>query len=285
MLAALPVRADDVCSAQEHASADAVLSRARAAESRGDLGAALNLADSSELRACGDGASAKALVRSASGQLGRKAEADGQLQAAFDYFIRGGWLDDASRVGLKQMAAEPSNFRLASDMMTFMRENGFSDGAGKIRGNAQQQAQQALAEEGRDFAVRSPRLDLLEKARNWLQLSDEPLTPIEQRALQRADAYLALDYAFAMEQALAYYEFAGHADKTEAVRAKARRLADQLADGDNWAAAVELYQIAGDSERADQLASQREAKAADTEKARKSEFQKEQDDLEKELGL
>jgi hypothetical protein len=69
------------------------------------------------------------------------------------------------------------------------------------------------------------------------------------------------------------------------VRAKARGLADQLADGDNWTAAVDLYLIAEDTERAEQLEARRKASAAAKEETRQEEFLKEQDELEKELDL
>jgi hypothetical protein len=88
-----------------------------------------------------------------------------------------------------------------------------------------------------------------------------------------------------MEQAIDYYEFAGHEEKIAAVRSKARKLADGLAGGENWNAAVDLYLIAGDTKRAEELTARREASAADTEAARRKEFQKEQDDLEKELDF
>ncbi len=285
LLAATPLWADDVCSPEERRAGDAALSRAQAAENSGDLVTALKLANSYEVKGCGDQKTSEALVRRVNEKLGRKAEADGDLKAAFNYFNAGGFPDDARRVGLKQLAAAPGNFQLSSDLMSFMQENGFAEGVAAVRENARQQAQELLSEEERTFAVRNPQKDLLEKAQKWLQLAGEPVAPVEARALQRADGYLALDYAFALQQAMEYYELAGRADKIEAVRAKARRLADQLAGGENWAAAVELYQIAGDSERADELVVRREASAAETEAARKEEFQKEQDDLEKELDF
>jgi hypothetical protein len=224
-------------------------------------------------------------VRRVSEKLGRKAEADGDLKAAFNYFNTGGFPDDARRVGLKQLAAAPGKLRLSSDLLAFMQENGFAEGADVVRENARRQAQELMSEEERTFAVRNPHQDLLEKARNWLQLADETLAPVEARALQRGEDYLALDYAFALQQAIEYFEFAGRTDKIEMVRAKARRLADGLANGDNWAPAVELYQIAGDSDRADELIARSEVGTAETEAARKEEFQKEQDDLEKELDF
>jgi hypothetical protein len=285
LLAAVPLQADDVCSAEEHRVADAGLARAQAAESSGDLVKALKLVDSNEVRGCGDYKAAEAMIKRITQQLGSKTEASGDLKVAFDYFTRGGWFDDAKRVGLKQLAAAPADFDLAYRLMAFMQQHELQDGAGKVRENARQQAQQLLAEEQRTFAVRTPRRDLLETARDWLRLAGDPIGPVEERAVQRGDSYLALDYAYALQQALGYYEFAGREDKVAAVRTKARGLADQLADGDNWAAAVELYLIAEDTERAEQLEARRKASAAATEETRKEEFLKEQDELEKELDL
>jgi len=285
LLAAAPLRADDVCSDEEHRKADAALARAQAAESAGDLKTALKLVNSNEVRGCGDGKTAMALMRRISAQLGRQAEAAGDLAAAFDFFRQGGWLEDAQRVGLKRLAAAPEDIRLASDLMDFMQRNGFEDGASAVRDHSRQQAQKLLADEEAAFSIRTPRRDLLEKARDWLALAGDQATPLEERALKRGDAYLALDYAFALQQAMDYYTLARREQKIEAVRAKARHLADGLAGGDNWAAAVELYNVAGDLERARELTTRREASAADAEKLRREQFQKDQDDLEKELDI
>jgi len=285
LLAVFPLQADDICSAEEHRVADAGLSRAQEAESSGDLVTALKLVDSNEVRGCGDYKAAEAMLKRVSKKLGGQAEASGDLKGAFNYFTRGGWFDDAKRVGLKQLAAAPADFDLASSLMSFMQQHELQDGAEKVRENARQQAQRLLAEEQSTFSVRMPHRDLLEKARDWLQLAGDPVVPVIERALQRGDSYLTLDYAFAMQQAIQYFELAEREDKVAEVRTKARGLADRLADGDNWAAAVELYQIAGDDERAEQLEARRKASAAATEEARKEEFLKEQDELEKELDL
>jgi len=285
LLAAVPLQADDICSEEEHRVANAGLSRAKAAESSGDLATALKLVDNNAVLGCGDYKAAEAMLKRLSKQLGINAEASGDLENAFNYFARGGWFDDAQRVGLKQLAAAPADFELASRLMSFMQQHEFQGGADKVRESARLQAQQLLAEEQRAFAVRGPRLDLLKKTQDWLQLGGDPIGPVVERALQRGDSYLALDYAYALEQALDYYDFAGREDKIAEVRAKARKLADQLANGDNWAAAVQLYQIAGDSDQAEQLEARRQADATATEETRKEEFQKEQDDLEKELDF
>jgi hypothetical protein len=94
-----------------------------------------------------------------------------------------------------------------------------------------------------------------------------------------------MDYAFAMRQALSHYSIAGREDRHAAVQSKARSLAEPLATGNDWMAAVELYEIAGDYDRAESLRAQRERSAQATEATRQETFRKEQADLEKELGL
>lgn len=286
LLVAAPLRADDVCSPEERRAGDAVLARAQAAEKAGDLAGALRLSTSREVRDCGDYAAAKALAARAAGRLGKDAEAAGKLAAAFDYFEQGELFDDARRVALKQLAAEPTNRDLAAQKLSFMQRHEFADGVRAVQDQARRQADRLLGAEAKTHAVRTPQRDLLDEARDWLRLAgDDVAAPVMARAVQRGDEYAALDYAFALDQALAYYGFAGREDKQPAVRAKARGLADKLAGGKDWAAAAELYEIAGDSKRASELRASRAADAAATEKDRQEQFKKEQDELEKELDL
>lgn len=286
LLVAAPVRADDVCSPEERRAGDAALARAQAAEKAGDLAGALRLSTSRELRDCGDDKAGKALTARVAGQLGRSAESGGKLAAAFGYFEQGELFDDARRVALKQLAAEPTNRDLAAQKLSFMQRHEFADGVRAVQDQARRQADRLLAEETKTHALRTPHRDLLDEARDWLRLAgDDVAAPVMARAVQRGDEYAALDYAFALDQALAYYGFAGREDKQPAVRAKARGLADKLAGGKDWAAAAELYEIAGDSKRASELRASRAADAATTEKNRQEQFKKEQDELEKELDL
>jgi len=285
LLVVAPLRADDICSEDQHRVARAGLGNAQAAEKSGDLVAALKQVDTEDVLGCGDYKAAAALLGRVAKQLGFDAEAKGDLKASFHYFTKAGLFDDAKRVGLKQLANTPSDFEFASSLKTFMKDHELKDGFDKVREHARQQAQRLLAEEEGAFTERSPRLDLLQQAREWVQLAEDPTGSVDERALRRGDGYFALSYAYALEQALEYYGFANREDKSTAVRDKARGLADQLADGDNWLSAVELYQIAGDQERAEQLEERRKADAAITEKERKDQFQKEQDDLEAELDL
>lgn len=167
-----------------------------------------------------------------------------------------------------------------------MRQYEFRAEEQEILKNARAQAARLLAEEKKAFGPRSPQLDLLGQVRDWLRLAgDEAAADAKGRAVERGDSYAAQDHLYALEQAIAHYEFAEREDKQAAVRAKARRLAEPLAGGENWASAVAFYRLAGDEARAEELEEKRKASAEQVEKSRQDQFKSEQDDLEKELGL
>lgn len=283
-LGSLSAQADDICEAKQRQQANAIVTRAKAAEAAGDLKRALQLAQSSEARECsddGDVVAKRVLLR-----LGQEAEKAGQLSQAFDYFSAGTHYADGKRVGLVMMRAKPTDRSLADNLRGFMDRNNFADGLAEIQTNARAQAARLLAEEEKTFAIRTPHEDLLEDARDWLRIAGDNAAPdVKRRVIARGDQFAALDYHYALQQAVSYYERAEQKDKQAQVKAKARQIADKLAGGDSWSAAVELYELAGDRAKADALRASREASAAKKEAARKDKFEKETDDLEKQLGL
>lgn len=283
-LGCLSVQADDICEAKQRQQANATVTRAKAAEASGDLKRALQLAQSSEARECsddGDIVAKRVLLR-----LGQDAEKAGQLSQAFDYFSAGMHYADGKRVGLAMLRAKPTDRSLADNLRGFMDRNNFADGLAEIQTHARAQAARLLAEEEKTFAIRTPHEVLLADAKDWLRIAGDDAAPdVKRRVIARGDQFAALDYHYALQQAVSYYERAEQKDKQAQVRAKARQIADKLAGGDNWSAAVELYELAGDRAKADALRASREASAAKKEEARKDKFEKETGDLEKQLGL
>jgi hypothetical protein len=278
--------ADDVCSAQERQSGEATLARAQAAEASGDLARALELASEPDARGCTRGTTVEEMIKRVAARLGRDAEASGELVKAFDYFEVGAHHADAKRVALAQVRAAPTDRLLAERTLAFMKGHAFEDGVAEIQSHSSRQAAALLAQEEQSFAIRSPKVDLLEAARDWLRIAgDEEAGVVRQRAAARGDQYAALDYPYALQQALTYYGIAARPDGERQVRAKARRLATERSGGDRWEEAASLYEIAGDPAQASALRVAREAQAKERESARKATFEKEQDDLEKELGF
>ncbi len=276
-------RADDVCDAKEKQTANAAVARAKASEAAGDLKRALQQL-TGEARFCSD--EGDPMFKRVTLRLGQESEKSGQLAQAFSYFETGMHFNDAKRVGLANLRARPTDRNLASNLLDFMLRNNFADGASEIRTSARSQAQRLLMEEEKSFAIRTPHTELLGEAQDWLRIAgDDVAADVKKRALARGDQFAALDYHYALEQALSYYERADARDKQPQVKAKARQIADKLAGGENWNAAADLYELAGDSRKAEALRANREASAAKAEDSRKKTFEKEQGDLEKELGL
>jgi len=297
--------ADDVCSAAEYQASNAQLARAMAAESQGNLEEALRLAKNTDF-CVNDEDGLRRLIISASYKLGQAAEAGGNLEAAFGYY-QGGMpaeqyenpkpvdlLANAKRVMLEMVAKSPSDRQTARAALEFMnRENQSADVAYIVK-HMDTQAQRLLAEEDEAFSVTSPHKELLEEAEAWLQEqrltgvpeSTEPTAArLTARFVARGDTFAALDTYSALENAISYYQQADRTDKQDAVRKKARQLADGLANGTRWAEAVRLYELADDSQKAEALTARREASAAEVESERKEKFEQEQGDLEQELGL
>jgi hypothetical protein len=283
-LGGFAVRADDVCEPKERTAANAGVASAKAAEAAGNLQKALDAVSSGDVRTCSN--EGDALYKRFNLRLGQQAEKAGQLAKAFDYFEAGGYLDDARRVALANVHAKPTDRSLAGNVLGFLKRNGFADGVAEVQGQARAQAQRLLAQEDKTFAIREPHTELLREAGSWLSLAgDEPAADVKKRALARGDQFAALDYHYALGQALSYYDLADRNDKQALVKAKAVKLADSLAKTENWSAAVELYDLADERKKAEALQASREASAAKTETDRKGRFDKEQGDLEKQLGL
>jgi hypothetical protein len=297
--------ADDVCSDTERSAANARLAKAKAAEAAGNLQEALKLAQGADF-CVDDTAGLRRVVVNSSHKLGQAAEAAGKLEAAFDYYQQGmpaeqyenpkpvDLLANAKRVALAMMEQQPTDRRIARRALDFMNRENQSDGVTKVLAHMDAQARRLMAEEQKAFSVQSPHTELLEEAEAWLQ--EQVLTGVPEstattageltaRWISRGDQFAALDYHTALSNALSYYQEAERTDKEDAVRAKARKLADGLAGSNRWGEAVRLYELAGDSDKAEALTRQREAGAAEVEAERKEKFEQEQADLEKELGF
>lgn len=306
LAAAVPlVHADDVCSSEERATANAQLDKARAAEAAGNLQQALDLARAADF-CVDDVADQRRIVYAASYKLGQAAEAEGKLEAALGYYADGmpaeqyedpkpvDLLANATRVALAMIEQQPTDRRLARTALEFLNRENQSEAVARVVAHMDAQARRLMAEEQDAFSVQSPHAELLEEAQAWLQAQvltgvPESTAPtageLVTRWVARGDQFAALDHYAALSQALAYYQQAERTDKEDAVRAKARQLADGLADSNRWGEAVRLYELAGDSARAEALTRDREASAAETEAERKQKFEQEQADLEDELGF
>jgi hypothetical protein len=298
-------RADDVCSTGERQADNAKLASARSAEAAGNLAEALRLAKSADF-CLDDVEGLRDLVLRASHRLGQAAEEAGNLKVAFEYYEDAivaeqykdpkpfDMLAQAKRAGLAWLASDPTNRQLAGNLLYFMNRHNQADGVAAVQDHAVAQIRRLLGEEAQRFTVNMPHDELLDEAQDWLAAGETTGAPsmpagvraeIDARCLARGDQMAELDYHRGLVQAISYYEEVSRTDKQDAVRSKARQLADARAGGNDWAEAVLLYELAGDDDKAEALRAQREKSAVEQETERKERFQEEQDALEQELGF
>lgn len=148
-----------------------------------------------------------------------------------------------------------------------------------------------LAEEDKVFAERktsaaakTDTLAELESARSWLELAGKEKRAAD-RAIRRGDALMADDGRRSLVLAISYYEFAADAKKEQSVRDKAQRIGDTYLRKGDKVMAAEYYDIAGLHDKAASLMATHEAEKQKSETKRLEQFEKDQESLEKELGL
>ena len=155
-----------------------------------------------------------------------------------------------------------------------------------MRAHAAKNVDKALAAEEKRFATSTKdSLQEMGRARDWAYYAGTEKDRITARAEKRGDILIAEEGRRFLELALNYYGFAEKKDKEQKVRDKARSLGERAASKGEAELAVAYFQIAGDTAKAEALQKQTEVKAEQTEETRKNTFKKDQDKLEKELGL
>jgi hypothetical protein len=254
-----------------------------------------------------------ALRKRVAKKLGEAAEKKGQYDEAYEYFYNNQFGVEMDRVVYRKAAAKPDDFARVQKAVNYLRGTqedlknpnyswstlpdrgarmkaipGYLD---KLRSISIKNGNKYLADDEQIFkarntslAAKSDSLSELSKARDWLGLFGQSKLAND-RALQHGDALAAKDTRTLLRLAISYYQFAGNEQRDKKVKEKARRLGDaSLKKGDKKVAA-EFYAIAGMGDKSSQL---EESYAKEKEKAeskRQDKFKKDQDSLEKELGM
>jgi hypothetical protein len=279
-----PAAADEVCTATERQEADAAFARARAAEQAGRLDAALD--DAARARSCTRSeADVKALVGRIGKRLGDGAERAGRLDDAFAAYSRTGLETDADRVRMRQARERPGDVRAVSTALQHFRSRRDEARLAELRELAAANSARALAEEEQAFAATRDSTEELGRARSWALLAAQDPGPVRERAERRGDALAREDGRDALEGALGYFRLADRRQKVEAVRARARALAEAALGRGEHALAADYLRLAGDGARAREVAKRGEEGRERSEKKRQKKFQRGAGDLEKELGL
>lgn len=277
----------DGCSDAEKAEAMATLKKAEDTEKAGKLKEAFNAARSVAWECVGNeaGKRREGVMRRSGKTLGAQEEKAGRLKEAFDWYEGSGNKAEADQVKLKQVSAKPDDTNAVGGAISHFTYRNDAARVKELRAMAARNVDKWLAAEDRAFTARKDSRDELGKARDWVYYAESGSGKVTERAEKRGDTLAADNARRSIENAIAYYDFAGKPQKVKSVKDKARKLGDQHAAKGENRLAVEFYSLAGDDAKAVALEKKSEAEKAQAETKRQDKFKKEQQSLEKELGL
>jgi hypothetical protein len=284
---AAPAAFADGCPDSEKAAEAQKLKKAEDIEKAGKPKEAFSAARSVAWECLGNDAGKRreALIKRTGRTLGDQEEKQGRLKEAFEWYASSGLEADADRVMLKQVNAKPDDTNTVAHAIDHFKRRNDEARVKEMRGIASRNVDKWLAAEEKAFTARKDSREELGKARDWVYYAEAGSGKVTERAEKRGDTLAADNARRPIENAIAYYEFAGKPQKVKSVKDKARKLGDEHAGKGENKLAVEFYQIAGDSSRAVALEKKSETEKKKTESARQDKFKKDQQSLEKELGL
>jgi hypothetical protein len=283
----LPAAFADGCPDSEMAAARTQLSKAQAAEKAGKLKEAYSAARSTAWECLGNeaGRQREAIIKRTGKALGDQDEKAGRLKQAFDWYEGSGNPAEADRVKMKQVKAKPDDIGTVSNAIGHFEHRKSTTQAKELRALAAQNADRWLVAEDKTFAATKDSRGELEKAKDWLFYAGTGPKKAQDRAEKRGDTLAAENGRRFLELAIAYYSFADKPDKAKRVRDKAKQLGDSHARKGESEVAADYYSMAGLSAEADKVQKQGETRKQQAEQQRQKQFKKDQDSLEKQLGL
>lgn len=282
----IPVAWADGCRTEDEKAAAVQMRKAEDLERAGKLKAAYAAAGTVDSMCLPDSKRHEAMQKRIGLQLGQQDEKQGRLATAFDWYRLSDNADEADRVKMKQVNATPRDRGVVSNAIVHFRFKNNGARVTELRQLAAKNADLELANEEKAFATHKVSFDELGKARDWLSLVEEALAKkVRERAEQRGNTLIKEDTYRHLENARDYFSMAETKSKEKALQEKALRLAQEHEKKGEITQASNFYSLAGVSEKGDELEARAEAQHKKSEAARQKKFTKEQDDLEKELGL
>ena len=280
--------ADDLCAgdAVAKAKADAQVKQAQDLEKAGrarEANAAASKADAD----CASSITGLEGVKKRTAKIvAVEEEKKSRFKESFEWYQLAGSPADAGRMQRKLVETKPDDINTVSHAIDFFHNLPDAAQEKDMRAHAARNVDKALAAEEKRFATSTKdSLQEMGRARDWAYYAGSGKDTAAARAEKRGDTLIAEDGRRFLELALKYYGFAEKKDKEQKVRDKARSLGERAASKGEAELAVAYFQIAGDTAKAEALQKQTEVKAEQTEETRKNTFKKDQDKLEKELGL
>ena len=288
LTAYLPLASADGCRTDDEKAAAVQMRKAEDSERAGKLKEAYEAAGRIEsMCLAGDGYKRHEAMRKRIGlQLGQQEEKRGQLGAAFDWYKRSRNEADADRVKMKQVNSTPRDRNVVSSAIDHFRFRNNDARVTELRQLAAKNADLELANEEKAFAARKESFDELGRAKDWLYLVGEGAAKkVRERAERRGDTLLKEDTHRHLGNAQHYFHMAEAKQKEKALQDKALRLAQGHEKKGEITQATNFYNLAGASAKGAELEKRSEAQHKKSEEKRQKQFTKDQDKLEKELGL
>jgi hypothetical protein len=284
----LPIASADGCRTEDEKAAAAQMRKAEESERAGKMKEAFALLGKIDSMCLGGGGGKRyeAMRKRIGLQLGQQEEKQGRLGAAFDWYQNSGNAADADRVKLKQVDASPRDRKVVSNALDHFRFKNNDARVAELRQLAAKNADLELASEEKAFAARRESFDDLERAGGWFYLvSETAAKKVRERAERRGDTLLKEDTSRHLKNAERYFRMAEAKPKEKAVQDKAMRLAQGHEKKGEITQARDFYHLAGATAKGNELQERTEAQHKKSEAKRQKQFTKDQDKLEKELGL
>ena len=284
----LPIAWADGCRTEDEKAAAAQMKKAEENERAGKLKEAYEAAGKIDsMCLAGDGYKRHEAMRKRIGlQLRQQEEKQGRLAAAFDWYKNSGNAAEADQVKMKQVNTTPRDRNVVSNAIDHFRFRNNDARVAELRQLAAKNADLELANEEKAFAARKESFDELGKAKDWFYLVGEGADKkVRERAVRRGDTLLKEDTFRHLENAKRYFHMADAKPKEKAVQDKALRLAQEHEKKGEITQATNFYGLAGAGAKGAELEKRTEAQHKKSEEKRQKQFTKDQDKLEKELGL
>lgn len=280
--------ADDICpDTKDKKRAEAMFAQAQQREQAGDARAAWAALSKVESDCLVDETPVHALSIRLRKKLGGEEEKAGHLKEAFDWFAVTELATDADRVMMERFQAQPDNRAVFDTVFDhFHLHRRAAEQLKTLRAHALKKAKQLLEDEDKQFASDRESLRQIESAKDWLAyVEGAEKNSAAERAEKRGDTLAAETTRHFLRLAVSYYDFADKPAKTKTIRDKAKKLGDGAKQHGENEAAAEYYQIAGLNKESVELQKRTEAQHKQDEGNRQKQFKKDQDNLEKELGM
>ena len=280
--------ADDLCAgdAAAKAKADAQVKQAQDLEKAGRAREAHAAASKADADCASSITGLDGVKKRTAKIVAVEEEKKSRFKESFEWYQLAGSPADAGRMQRKLVETKPDDINTVSHAIDLFHNLPDAAQEKDMRTHAARNVDKALAAEEKRFATSTKdSLQEMGRARDWAYYAGSGKDTAAARAEKRGDTLIAEDGRRFLELALKYYGFAEKKDKEQKVRDKARSLGERAATKGEAELAVAYFQIAGDTVKAEALQKQTEVKAEQTEETRKKTFKKDQDKLEKELGL